>query len=61
MKSILKLNRHNPKKEIEFELKYLMSLSTKERFAMMFRKTNEMVNLLKKNGYRKSFEIVKRT
>ena len=61
MKSILKLSRHNPEKEIEFELKYLKSLSVKERFEMMFRKTREIVNLLNKSGYRRPFEIIKRT
>jgi hypothetical protein len=61
MKSILKLSRHNVKEEIEFELRYLMSLSIRERFEMMFKKTKEILNLLDKSGYRKSFEIIKRT
>lgn len=61
MKQILKLNKHNPKKEIEFELRFLKSLSVKERFEMMFKKTKEMVSLLEKSGHRKPFEIIKRT
>lgn len=61
MKSILKLSRHNPEKEIEFELKYLKSLSVRERFEMMFRKTQEIVNLLNKSGHRRPFEVIKRT
>ncbi len=61
MGRILKLQRHNTKKEIEFELKFLKSLSIKERFAMMFKKTKEMVNLLEKSGYRRPFEVIKRT
>ena len=60
MVKILKLNRHNPKKEIEFELRFLKSLSVRERFEMMFRKTKEMVELLEKNGHRKPIEIIKR-
>ena len=60
MTNILKLSRHNPKKEIEFELDFLTSLSRRERFEMMFKKTKEMVNLLEKSGYRKTFEIIKR-
>lgn len=60
MGSILKLNRHNPKKEIEFELKYLKSLSIRQRFELMFKKTKEMVDLLKKSGHRRPFEIIKR-
>jgi len=61
MGRILKLQRHNTKKEIEFELKFLKSLSIEERFAMMFKKTKEMVRLLEKSGYRRPFEIIKRT
>lgn len=61
MRQILKLNRHNSKKEIEFELRFLKSLSVSQRFEMMFQKTKEMLNLLKKNGHRKPFEIIKRT
>ncbi len=61
MEHILKLNKHNPEKEIEFELNYLKSLSTKKRFEMMFKKTKEIVELLERSGYRKSFKIIKRT
>jgi hypothetical protein len=61
MAPILKLHRHNANKEIEFELKYLRSLSTKQRFALMFQKTKEMVNLLNKHGHRRTFEVIKRT
>jgi len=58
---ILKLKRHNAKKEIEFELRYLKSLSVRERFELMFKKTKEVVNLLEKYGHRGSFKIIKRT
>jgi len=61
MTPILKLNRHNSKKEIEFELRFLKSLSVKQRFEMMFKKTEEMVNLWEKSGHRKPSEIIKRT
>ncbi|MDP2943758.1 MAG: hypothetical protein Q8N49_00570 [Candidatus Omnitrophota bacterium] len=60
MRSILKLNRHNPKKEIEFELRYLQSLSVRKRFEMMFKKTKEIISLLEKSGHRRPFEIIKR-
>lgn len=60
MKAILKLRRHNPKKEIEFELRFLKSLSVRQRFEMMIRKTKEMVNLLEKSGHRRPFEVIKR-
>ena len=57
---ILKLDRHNEDKEIEFELKYLASLTTRQRFQMMFRKTKEMMSLLGRNDRRKTTEIIKR-
>jgi len=61
MQSILKLSRHNSKKEIEFELRFLMSLSIKERFEMMFKKTKEMIKLLDRSGNRRPFGVIKRT
>ena len=61
MARILKLRQHNPKKEIEFELKFLKSLSVRERFEMMLQKTKEMKNLLEKSGHRRPFEVIKRT
>ena len=61
MSSVLKLDRYNEKKEITFELKFQMSLTTRQRFEMMFKKTEEMRKLLEKSGHRKAFEIIKRT
>ena len=61
MAPVLKLHRHNAKKEIEFELRYLKSLSIKERFKMMSQKTKEMLRLLEKSGHRRPFKIIKRT
>jgi hypothetical protein len=58
--AILKLDRHNNKKEIEFELDYLTSLTTAERFQMMFQKTKEMLRLLNRNERREVTEIIKR-
>jgi len=57
---ILKLRKSNPHKEIEFELKYLKSLSAKQRFRMMLKKTKEIRNLLKAHGYRKTTQVIKR-
>ena len=58
---ILKLKNHNSRKEIDFELKYLKSLTVKKRFEMMFKKTKEIIELLERHGHRKPFEILKRT
>ena len=59
--AILKLDRDDEDKEIDFELDYLLSLTTRQRFEMMFAKTRELRSLLKKtNGYRTVTEIIKR-
>jgi hypothetical protein len=56
----LKLSKHNEEQEIEFELNYLTSLTTQQRFQMMFKKTQEMLKLLKQDGNRRSHQIIKR-
>ena len=59
--AILKLERHDEDKEIEFELDYLMSLTIRQRFEMMFTKTREILNLLgRTDGHRTATEITKR-
>jgi len=58
--AILKLDKDDEDKEIEFELDYLTSLTTQERFELMFRKTREMLRLLKRNERRKTTEVIKR-
>ncbi|GAH42565.1 unnamed protein product [marine sediment metagenome] len=59
--AILKLDRHNEDKEIEFELDYLTSLTTQQRFESMFRKTEELLSLRKKKiARRKTTEVIKR-
>jgi hypothetical protein len=59
--AILKLDKHNEDKEIKFELDYLTSLTTSQRFQLMFTKTEEMLSLLReKNEHRKITEIIKR-
>ena len=58
---VLKLEKTNESQEIEFELDYLTSLTTRQRFQMMLQKSREMALLLKRNGHRKSTQVVKRT
>jgi hypothetical protein len=58
--AILKLDKHNEDEEIEFELEYLTSLTTSQRFEMMFAKTREMLSLLKRNENRTTDKIIKR-
>ena len=57
---ILLLKKDNEKKEMDFELQYLLSLTIKERFQLMQKKSREMRNLLEQNGHRKTAEILKR-
>lgn len=57
---ILKLKRHDYKRSLNFELNFQLSLTTQQRFKMMFRKSNIIKEILLRNGYRKPFEIIKR-
>lgn len=57
---ILLLEKDNEKKEMDFELEYLLSLTVKERFLLMQKKSREMRDLLEQNGHRKAAEILKR-
>jgi hypothetical protein len=59
--AVLKLKKNNESQEIEFELDYLTSLTTQERFQMMLQKSREMALLLNSNGRRKSTQVIKRT
>lgn len=54
MSPILKLKKHNERKEIDFELEYLGSLTVLERFKMCFQKTKEMRELLENSCHRKN-------
>jgi hypothetical protein len=58
---VLKLGKDDENREIEFELHYLKSLTTKERFLIMQNKSDEMKKMLRKRGYRKPTKIVKRS
>ena len=59
--AILKLDEHDEDREIEFELDYLMSLTTAQRFEMMYHKTMEMLRLSGRiNSDKKKTEIIKR-
>ena len=59
--AILKLDKHDEDKEIEFELDYLMSLTTAQRFELMRHKTMELLKLTGRiNADRKTTEVIKR-
>ena len=57
---LLLLKKDDEKKEIEFELRYLLSLTIQERFQLMQNKSREMIALLEQNGHRKATEANKR-
>jgi hypothetical protein len=59
--AVLKIEKDDENREIEFELSYLKSLTTRERFMLMQKKSDEIKKMLRKRGHRKSFEIVKRS
>ena len=63
MSPIAKLGQDEQEQEceLEFELDYQSTLTTAQRFEMMFAKSREMALELLKCGYRKPVEIVKRT
>lgn len=57
---ILILEDHDEDKEIEFELRWLLSLTVEQRFQLMIRRTQELLKLLEKSGHPTPFDIVKR-
>ena len=57
---ILTLEKDSPDRELLFELDYLLSLSTRDRFRMMIQKSNDIKKMLIRNGHRKPSEIIKR-
>jgi hypothetical protein len=60
MSPILKLDADDEDKKLEFELAYQRTLTTQQRFDLMFRKSREIAEVLLRHGYRKPLEIVKR-
>ena len=53
-------DKQDERRELRAELDWLLSLTTAQRFEMMFRKSREMAEELLKRGHRKPVEIVKR-
>ena len=58
---VLKQKKDNENEEIDFEISFLKSLTTKERFYMMLKKSEEIKQMMRKHGYGKSTEVIKRT
>ena len=47
---VLKLQKGDEDKEIDFEISFLKSLTTKERFYMMLKKSEEMKHMMRKQS-----------
>ncbi len=62
-RTVLKLDADDDdtERELAFELVYLRSLTTQQRFDLMFRRSREIAEVLLRRGYRKPVEVVKRT
>jgi hypothetical protein len=60
---VLKLDPDAPSedRELEFELAYQRSLTTAERFEMMFRKSRQIMEEMLRRGHRRPFEVLKRS
>ncbi|HEC92125.1 MAG TPA: hypothetical protein ENI51_03895 [Candidatus Atribacteria bacterium] len=57
---ILVLDNEDEEKKIDFEIDFFLSLTTKERFSLLFKKMKEIKSLMKKNGTGKISQIIKR-
>jgi hypothetical protein len=49
---ILILDKDDPKKELEFEVQFQLSLSMKQRYEIMDRLVKDGLEIMKKHGYR---------
>ena len=58
---ILKLDHDDEEQELEFELRFLLSLTVEQRYRMMEEASRSLIAQLDQHGQRKSFEIIKRT
>jgi hypothetical protein len=61
MSPILKLEKPDPARGLEFELELQRSLTLQQRFEMMVSASNRIREMLTRSGQRKAVEIVKRT
>ena len=60
MSPILKCETDDEERELNFEIDYQLSLTTEERFKMMFQRSKEIARMLIENGHREPFKIIKR-
>ena len=60
-RGILVVADDDPELELAFELAFLGSLTIQERFNLMFRRSREMLELLRRHGHREPAAIVERS
>ena len=60
MSPILKCDKDDEERELDFELDYQLSLTAEERFRMMFQKSKELKEALIRYGHRRAYQIIKR-
>jgi len=58
---VLLLDDHDDADELAFEVAYLRSLTTQQRFELMFRRSREVAEMLLRRGHRKLFEVSQRS
>ena len=58
---ILILDKDDPKKELEFEVRFQLSLSAKQRYEIMDRLVKDGLEMVKKRGYTTTPAIVTRS
>ncbi len=58
---ILALTEDDPERELAFELAYLRSLTTQQRFDLMFRRSRETAEMLIRYGHREPDAIIERS
>ena len=51
MSPVLKIERDDEEQELAFELAYQRTLTTQQRFELMFRKSREIAEMLLRHGY----------
>ncbi|MBI3333745.1 MAG: hypothetical protein HYZ93_06625 [Candidatus Omnitrophica bacterium] len=58
---ILQLARSDEAREIDFELDFLRSLTIAQRFRLMKKKTQELLQLLEQSGHRRPPQVIQRS
>ncbi len=57
---ILKLESDDPEREREFDLEWLLSLTSAERYSLMLRRSTDALERMIRNGHLRPAEIIKR-